>query len=147
MLEVSWGPEYPEVLPEISLDAFYNKHLVPTVKEKILTAVRAEAEQFLGMSMTFSIFDYVKENFDSLVADQPEDNQHASSNVGDLSESMGSAQIGDDASSKAQKKEQLTKAQKRRMWDKGGIEGEDRPRGWNWIDIIRHLSQTGPQDE
>ena len=40
------------------------------------------------------------------------------------------------------KKEQLTKAQKRRMWNRGGLETDDRPRGWNWVDIVRHLSQT-----
>lgn len=44
------------------------------------------------------------------------------------------------------KKEQLTKAQKRRQWDKVGDKGE-RPRGWNWVDIVKHLSQTGAKDE
>ncbi len=52
----------------------------------------------------------------------------------------------DKLSSKVEKKEQLTKAQKRRMWDKGGMDSEDRPRGWNWVDVIRHLSQTGPKE-
>ena len=32
----------------------------------------AEAEQFLGMSMTYSLFEFVKENFDSLIELQPE---------------------------------------------------------------------------
>jgi hypothetical protein len=49
-------------------------------------------------------------------------------------------------SSKSEKKEQLTKAQKRRMWDKGGIDSEDRPRGWNWVDVVKHLSQSGSKD-
>ena len=52
----------------------------------------------------------------------------------------------DSASFKPEKKEQLTKAQKRRMWDKGGIDSEDRPRGWNWIDVVKHLSQSGCKD-
>lgn len=51
--------------------------------------------------------------------------------------------ISEVASKTEKKKEQLTKAQKRRMWDKGGLESEERPRGWNWFDVIRHLSQTG----
>ena len=34
------------------------------------------------------------------------------------------------------KKEQLTKSQKRRMWDKGGTEDE-RERGWDWIDVVK----------
>jgi hypothetical protein len=45
------------------------------------------------------------------------------------------------------KKEQLTKNQKRRMWDKGGLDSEERPRGWNWVDVIRHLSKTGEKPE
>ena len=44
------------------------------------------------------------------------------------------------------KKEQLTKAQKRRMWEKGGLDTEERARGWDWVDVIRHLSQTGSKD-
>ena len=45
---------------------------------------------------------------------------------------------------KKEKKEQLTKAQKRRLFDKFG-NAEDRPRGWNWVDVVKHLSQTGKQ--
>ena len=41
-----------------------------------------------------------------------------------------------------QKKEQLTKAQKRRITERTNYKGE-RERGWNWVDVIRHLSQTG----
>lgn len=44
------------------------------------------------------------------------------------------------------KKEQLTKAQKRRQWDHIAAGGE-RPRGWDWIDIVKHLSQVGNKDE
>ena len=45
------------------------------------------------------------------------------------------------------KREQLTKAQKRRMWEKGGLDKDERARGWDWVDVIRHLSQTGPKDD
>lgn len=41
-----------------------------------------------------------------------------------------------------QKKEQLTKAQKRRITERTNHKGE-RERGWDWVDVIRHLSQTG----
>ena len=40
------------------------------------------------------------------------------------------------------KKENLTKAQKRKMWNKQNAAGE-KPRGWDWVDIVKHLSQTG----
>ena len=35
------------------------------------------------------------------------------------------------------KKEQLTKGQKRNAWRKGGLNEEDRQRGWNWVDVIK----------
>lgn len=46
------------------------------------------------------------------------------------------------------KKEQLTKAQKRRQWN-NRIVAEDgqKPRGHDWVDIVRHLSQTGNKVE
>lgn len=47
---------------------------------------------------------------------------------------------------KKPKKEHLTKAQKRRQWNKADGKGE-RPRGWDWVDIVKHLSQTGPKQE
>ena len=32
----------------------------------------SEAEQYLGMSMTYSLFEYAKENLETLLANQPE---------------------------------------------------------------------------
>ena len=59
ILEVTWTDEYPEVLPEISLDAFYNKHLIPSVKEQILEFAKSEAEQYLGIRVRPRFFDQV----------------------------------------------------------------------------------------
>jgi hypothetical protein len=53
---------------------------------------------------------------------------------------------GTDAGAKPEKKEQLTKAQKRRQWQQTDHKG-NKARGWNWVDIVRHLSQTGYKDE
>lgn len=48
-----------------------------------------------------------------------------------------------DDNKKQPKKEQLTKAQKRRAWDKAESgKGGEKPRGWDWIDIVKHLSQA-----
>ncbi len=48
----------------------------------------------------------------------------------------------------AVKKEQLTKSQKRRQWNTrvGGDDGQ-KPRGYDWVDIVRHLSQSGNKIE
>ena len=48
-----------------------------------------------------------------------------------------------ESSKPKEKKEQLSKAQKRSMWKKGGLDQADRPRGWDWVDVIKHLSKTG----
>ncbi len=47
------------------------------------------------------------------------------------------------SSKKEQKKEQLTKAQKRAAFKKTGTYGDEKPRGHDWVDVLRHLSQTG----
>ena len=41
-----------------------------------------------------------------------------------------------------EKKEHLTKAQKRKLGNRQDNKGE-MPRGWNWVDVVKHLSQTG----
>merc|ERR1712062_965380 len=140
ILELIWGPDYPEVLPEIFTDSFYNKHVIPSVKSKISDFVRTEGEMYLGMSMTFTIFEQVKENIEDLLADQPDQIEI----VNEVREKLEDVDL-HQTKEKSPKKENLTKAQKRAMWKKGGLESEDRPRGWNWIDVIRHLSQTGGQ--
>merc|ERR1712156_1399982 len=72
ILEICWGPDYPTEMPDINLDSFYNKHILPDVKESILKAVKEEAEQYLGMSMTYSLFEWVRETLDTLLENQPE---------------------------------------------------------------------------
>ncbi|XP_059083823.1 RWD domain-containing protein 4-like isoform X2 [Tigriopus californicus] len=140
ILDLTWTDQYPNEMPQIDMDTFYNKHLLADVKESVLTAVKSEAEAMLGMSMTYSLFEHVKEHIEELLANQPDVIQV-------VTEAMSKVKTTDDdseVSSKTEKKkEQFTKAQKRRMWDKGGLESEERPRGWNWFDVIRHLSQTG----
>ena len=49
ILEITWTDEYPEVLPNISLDAFYNKHIIPSVKEQILEYAKSEGNYGLIM--------------------------------------------------------------------------------------------------
>ena len=46
---------------------------------------------------------------------------------------------------KKEKKEILTKNQKRRLAERTNYKGE-RERGWNWVDVVKHLSKTGVKD-
>lgn len=40
------------------------------------------------------------------------------------------------------KKEVMSKSQKRKQWDRLDSKGE-KPRGYDWVDVVKHLSQTG----
>lgn len=91
--------------------------------------------------MTFSLFECLKDKLEDILAEVTDDTLNkvidvATENVAnlDVDERQGGG--------KAMKKEQLTKAQKRRLWEKTDHTGA-KPRGWDWIDIIKHLSQTG----
>ncbi|KAI4462115.1 hypothetical protein MML48_5g00011826 [Holotrichia oblita] len=141
LLEIGWSDKYPEEKPKINMDAFYNKHISKSLKEKIIKMVQDEAEQYLGMSMTYSLFEFVKEKFDELMSDQPDD-----CIVEQDIEKLEICETQDVPSKKSVKKEHLTKAQKRRQWDKVDSRGE-KPRGWNWVDIVKHLSQTGSKED
>ncbi|XP_005111927.1 RWD domain-containing protein 4 [Aplysia californica] len=141
LVEVAWPSDYPEVLPEINLDVFYNKHVIPEVKEALKNGMTEQANDLLGMSMTFSLFEWVKDNLDDMLSIQPE------TPVAQPVVSAPSPEEPSDGGRKEvakEKKEQLTKAQKRRIFDRFGANA-DKPRGWDWVDIIKHLAQTGGQ--
>lgn len=93
--------------------------------------------------MTYSLFECLKEKFEELIEEMPEE-------VAEVKTDMDKLVLSDpqnqESSKKLPKKEQLTKAQKRKQWSKLDASGE-KPRGWNWVDIVRHLSQTGPKEE
>lgn len=144
LLEISWGETYPTERPTINMNTFYNKHIVQDVKDNILKHVENEADQWLGSAMTYTLFQSVQENYADLVAAQPDSVTEIESQTNKIKISNENQQV--EESTKKPKKEQLTKAQKRRQWNKADGKGE-RPRGWNWVDIVKHLSQTGPKQE
>ncbi|XP_075969998.1 RWD domain-containing protein 4 [Anticarsia gemmatalis] len=140
ILEISWGPTYPTEKPNFNLDIFYNQSLLPVVKEKILSIVDSEAEQWLGCAMTYTLFECLKEKVSEILAEQTEEVV--------VSNRIEKIVIDDqyETSKKPEKKEQLTKAQKRRAWDKAEIgRAGEKPRGYDWVDIVKHLSQAPHQ--
>ncbi|TMW54913.1 hypothetical protein DOY81_000146 [Sarcophaga bullata] len=146
LVEIQWGENYPNELPTINMDTFYNRNLIAPVKLAIQNALKEEAEQWLGCGMTYTLFECLKERIDELMVEQPE---HAPVQSIDLEKvGVSAIQISDNIESakKEPKREQLTKAQKRRQWERADHKG-DRPRGWNWVDIVKHLSQTGYKEE
>lgn len=95
--------------------------------------------------MTYTLFECIKDNIEQLTAAQPE----SAPIVAVVDDGVKALKISDadaDAKHKEPKKEQLTKAQKRRQWDRTDHKG-DHARGWNWVDIVKHLSQTGSKED
>ncbi|KAG5333180.1 RWDD4 protein, partial [Acromyrmex charruanus] len=144
LLEISWGATYPTEKPTINMDTFYNKHILQEVKDKVMNHVEAEAEQWLGSAMTYTLFQSVQEHYVDLVCTQPDSIADINSHTSKLKITEENQQV--EETIKKPKKEQLSKAQKRRQWNKADGKGE-RQRGWNWVDIVKHLSQTGPRTE
>lgn len=142
LLELTWGTNYPNDLPSFNMDTFYNSHLVASVKEKITSTLTEEANQWLGCGMTYTLFECLKERLEELTDEQPLEVAKAA--LDDDEESSKGDQRGE--SKQAVKKEQLTKAQKRRQWERSDHEG-NRARGHDWVDLIKHLSQGGNKDE
>ena len=93
--------------------------------------------------MTYSLFEWVRENIETLLANQPDSVQVVTE---EIETKCAVTDNSDNVAKTKVKKEQLTKAQKRAQWKKGGVNEEDRERGWNWVDIVRHLSQTANSD-
>ncbi|KAK2177295.1 hypothetical protein NP493_606g00025 [Ridgeia piscesae] len=144
VVQVTWGDRYPDELPNIHLDAFYNKHISASVKGNIVKHLKEEAYQLLGSAMTYTLFEYVKENADELTVEQQEVTQAPQSEAALVD---GKA-AGEEGKTNKPKKEQLSKQQKRKLYDRmGNMNTQELVRGWDWVDVIKHLSQRGKADE
>ncbi|XP_053559840.1 RWD domain-containing protein 4 [Bombina bombina] len=132
LIEISWPETYPETAPTISMNAFFNNQISPAIKQSILNKFREQAEANLGTAMTYTLFEYAKDNKEELM-----ENHQPFSNAVTL---IGNDSTVEPASAipqkKKDKKEQLTKSQKRKLADKTDHKGE-LPRGWNWVDVIK----------
>lgn len=98
--------------------------------------------------MTYTLFECLKDRIEEIMAEQPqvESEEESSGDDEDSEESDSDVDVSNLSIGKAQKKEHLTKAQKRRQWDQSAVGGE-KPRGWDWVDICKHLSQCGNKNE
>ncbi|KAB7494226.1 RWD domain-containing protein 4 [Armadillidium nasatum] len=132
-------PIDPSLLKYSGGKAILMRHLLREVKDKIKCGLEEQAENNLGMSMTFTLFEWLKEAREDLIKDQPTE---ASVTIFSSEVTNGIDNLDIQENSDKKKKEHLTKSQKRKMWDRQNAEGE-RARGYDWVDIVKHLSQTG----
>ncbi|KAK6494187.1 RWD domain-containing protein 4-like [Huso huso] len=141
LLDISWPETYPETAPKISLDAFFNNRICPEVKKTIITKLEEQVEANLGTAMMYTLFEWAKENQQQLM----ETHQPVNNALTLTSSSENVINPNFSSSKKKEKKEQLTKSQKRKLTGKTDNKGE-LPRGWNWVDVIK-LSKTGGKDD
>ncbi|XP_048451213.1 RWD domain-containing protein 4 isoform X2 [Rhincodon typus] len=140
LLEISWPDMYPELPPNISLNAFFNNSISSSIKQNIIAKLQEQVEANLGTAMVYTLFEWAKENQEDLM----ENHQPV---VGAVTISMTQNTVTSHTSvAKKKKKEQLSKSQKKKLADKTDNRGQ-LPRGWNWVDVIKHLSKTGSKDD
>lgn len=137
LIEVTWPGRYPNELPNFNLEMFYNKHLTQDVKDAIVAALKEQAELELGTPMTYTLLEWAREHADELTERQPEQ-------IAPIDKSMevDRPKEPEALAKKEVKQPKLSKSQKRKMAGRLLPTGE-LPRGHDWVDVVKHLSQTG----
>ena len=127
-------PDYPDAVPTIHMEILYNTKLSSDMKAAIVGALESEARQLVGTQMLYSLLEWGRDNLEEVIA---QCNTESAAQGKSLQQRGGTAHAG-----KQEKKEHLTKAAKRKLADKTDVRGEH-ARGWDWVDVIKHLSKTG----
>ncbi|XP_034471094.1 RWD domain-containing protein 4 [Hippoglossus hippoglossus] len=138
ILDITWPETYPETTPQMSLGGYFNKKISAETKKQILSKLDEQVEVNLGTAMMYTLFEWAKENQEALM----ENHKPVVTAITMPSSEINTSSTG----KKREKKEQLTKSQKRRIVSRTDHKGE-LPRGWNWTDVIKHLSRTGGKDD
>ena len=131
IVQFDFPPTYPEDPPNIHMELMYNTKLRTEEKDAIITALSSEAEDLIGVQMMYSLLEWGKENLNDVV-------DEFSTETADTASAENHTSV-----KKPVKKEHLSKAAKRKLADNTDAKGE-KPRGWNWVDVIKHLSKTAP---
>ncbi|KAG0615113.1 hypothetical protein M758_5G015300 [Ceratodon purpureus] len=128
---------YPDVIPTFDLSNINNSKYPEAVKAAILEGLQAQAEEQKGESMCYNLVEWLKEKLPHFYRLKPVVVHQDSDN----SDSEHHQQVGGGGKKDASGKDKMTKAQKRRHFDKYGA-GAEKPRGWDWVPILSHLGQV-----
>ena len=127
-------PDYPDEAPNMHLDLLYNVNIGNELKSAIVGALQSEARQYLGVQMIYSLLEWGIDSLGEVVAscqNEPNESEPKIETAPHLPK---------------EKKEILTKAAKKKLADRTDAKGEY-PRGWNWVDVIKHLSKSGSSQD
>lgn len=128
---------YPQIIPKFDLSNLNNSNYPDVVKASILEGLQAQAEEQKGESMCYNLVEWLKEKLPVYYAQK----RIAAMQESDHSDSHEQRQVMGAGKKDASGKEKMTKAQKRRHFDKFGA-GSEKPRGWDWVPILSHLGQV-----
>ncbi|KAI5061861.1 hypothetical protein GOP47_0022400 [Adiantum capillus-veneris] len=122
-------------IPAFDISNINNNPYTDFAKKAIVHGLQEQASSLIGESMCYTILEWLKDKLPELYSMKPvfveEDNEGLAS---------GHSQYGhkDPNSGKKDAKGKMTKAQKRRYFDRFGATAE-KPRGWDWVSIISHV--------
>ncbi|MCO5590963.1 hypothetical protein L7F22_044939, partial [Adiantum nelumboides] len=96
------------------------------------------ASSLIGESMCYTILEWLKDKLPEFYSMKP---VFVEEDTEDLAAGHSQYDHKDPNSGRKDIKGKMTKAQKRRYFDRFGAAAE-KPRGWDWVSIISHLSQA-----
>lgn len=137
-VEVLLPAPYPDEIPHFDISNINNNPYPDFAKKAIMLGLQEQALNLIGESMCYSVLEWLKDNLPELYSMKP-------TSVAEDAEGLTSTHAQGDAKDsnpgKKDGKEKMTKAQKRRYFDRFGAAAE-KPRGWDWVSIVSHLSQV-----
>lgn len=102
-----------------------------------MAALKEQAHLELGTPMTYTLLEWAREHAEELISNQPE--QAVLADAAMEAEKPKEPDVG---SKKEVKQPRLSKNQKRKLAGRL-LPGGEMPRGHDWVDVVKHLSQTG----
>eukprot|EP01018_Ginkgo_biloba_P025408 Gb_12118 [translate_table: standard] len=138
-LEILLPDGYPQIIPEFDIGNLNNIKYSDPAKKAILEGLHDQASNQVGENMCYNLAEWLKEKLPEFFS-----LKNVAASMDDDVDALGVSTQPDTRnieSSKKEVKEKMTKSQKRRFFDRFGAGGE-KPRGWNWVSIISHLSQV-----
>ncbi|EUB60099.1 RWD domain-containing protein 4 [Echinococcus granulosus] len=139
VVNITWPKGYPFTPPVVDLDEFCNHHVPQSMRDSIIKELNELALENSGEPLTFTLIEHLRDNIEEYAKQLKEfkkRNTDSSIKQAETEEAM--------VKRATVEKEVLTKAQKRKQLSRLDETG-NLPRGWNWVDVIKHLRQTGTQ--
>ncbi|CDS42991.1 RWD domain containing protein 4 [Echinococcus multilocularis] len=139
VVNITWPKGYPFIPPVVDLDEFCNHHVPQSMRDSIIKELNELALENSGEPLTFTLIEHLRDNIEEYAKQLKKfkkRNTDSSIKQAEVEEAMVKRAIVE--------KEVLTKAQKRKQLSRLDETG-NLPRGWNWVDVIKHLRQTGTQ--